>query len=278
MEQITERLIDIGYGEINTITFGQGKPLFLLPGWTYSAKIFTLLSPYLANNFQITAIDLPGWIGKSKLKLNHYDVASYTKVIVDSFKIIYQKERRLISLGGISVGGTLALLAGEHLQGKIDKIFLQSSPFKGEIIIRNRKLKYTLLKNFAFLPRSDSFWKTCHKIGVILLFLRCRPSKEKEIKFELLKKGLEEYENLNPKAIMEFTKDFISSDFSQKIKIKNRVIFVACQYDNLIPPKEIKNYLSKSFVDSIYCEAPLAHHYFLGENPKEFARIIKKYL
>lgn len=279
MEKITEKLINLKGGEINTVTFGKGKPLFLLPGWTYSGKIFLLLAPWVAENYRVTTIDLPGWIGKTKLKLVNNNVQSYVDLIAESIEKIYKDEKQSLTLGGVSIGGTMAFLAASRLNGRVKKIFLQSAPLNGALVFNNRKGRGFLLNKFGGSSLSGSFWKFCHKVGGVFLFLRCRLGEQTSLKLTLLRELLQDYKNLDPKAVIEFTKDFLASDFSKEAKeINCPVILVACEKDGLVPPREVKLTAQEIFSESIFCEVPKAHHFFLGEDPKGFAEIIQKYL
>lgn len=277
MKKVAEKLIDLRDGKINTISFGKGKPLFLIPGWTYSSKVYALLMPYLSEEYQVTGIDLPGWAGKSTLKLNNYGVASYVKMIVDSFKIIYQEQKNLVNIGGVSCGGTLALLAANNLNGKIDKIIVQSAPSNGSCISKNKKIQTKLLGVSKFIPFYNSVWNICHHLHALGLYFRCRPNIDNQIKGQLLNEYLMEYSNLNPKAILDFTADFLASDFTRLFRnTKNKTIVIGCEKDSLVPISEMRNISQNILPNPVYYELQKAHHYFLGENPKKFAEIIKE--
>lgn len=104
-----EQTVNLPNCTVNVTTYGKGQPLFLIPGWPFSSKIYLFLEPYLSKKYQVTSVDLPGWSGKSYFtKDSKYTVESYLNIIAQVINQVYGNKEKFI-LGGVSIGGTLSL-------------------------------------------------------------------------------------------------------------------------------------------------------------------------
>jgi len=256
---------------INTYHGGKGKPLFLIPGWPFSGRIYFPLIKYLADDYQVTTLDLPGWAGNSKLKADFdFQINSYVELILVTLKKIYSDEVK-ISLGGVSIGGTLALLAAYHQPELAKNLVIHSSPWNGIDFKKKHKIQSQLISKFKNKSSIDPLLKRVYK-GLCLISHRKRSNKK--LRHLLLK----DYKNLNPYAVMTFADNFFNSDFKNQLKqIKIPVLAVGSTKDQYISCHQVKHLSQNILPQSKYFRVPYSH-YFVIENPKMLADIIKNNL
>lgn len=169
------------------------------------------------------------------------------------------------------------MLAANNLNGRIDKIIIQSAPSTGSCISKNKKIQTKLLQISKLIPFYNSVWNISHHLHALSLYFRCHSNLDNQIRNQLLNGYLMEYSNLNPKAALDFAADFLASDFTKIFrKIVNKTIIIGCGKDGLVPIDEMRNISQNILPNPIYYELRKADHYFLGENPKKFAQIIRE--
>jgi len=233
---MTDAKIDLELAEIHTISFGRGKSLVLLPGFPFPASIFLLLEPYLAPNFAVTALDLPGWMGKSKFKTpDKKGVSDYVNILKELLDKIYPDQK--INLCGVSAGGTLALLLAYSYPEKIDKIIVQSSPYCGRTVENRFKKLYYMAKIANNYPISAFLIKRLYKYilyvqlhGIINRIALNQIEKEVKISFQ----------NLDLHSA-QFGIEYLKSDFTQYFKkIIHETVVIGCGKDDIVPASLMK--------------------------------------
>lgn len=263
---------------IQTYTFGYGIPLFLLPGWPYSGRIFQLLEPYLSDNFQITTIDLPNWIGLSRTVTSekvHFE--QYPELVKKVLEKIYPPDLA-INIGGVSMGGTLALLAST-LKPKVNiqKIIIQSSPFKGSYLTQDSawgRWGSKGLKIGRFLPGLNQLMKVIYYLSCYQKILLKDHTVPQEL-VDTLEKGLRK---VDPKGVTEFALEFLESDYSERMKkVPYPTLVVACEEDTTITPDSMKE-LNHLLPHSHYTELSDLDHYALAYHPRILVEPIKDFL
>lgn len=90
---------------INYEVYGQGERLLLLHGWATNLHSFETLIPKLSVNFQVVALDLPGF-GQSQAPQETFGVYEYAKFIEKFLDYLDIKETFLL---GHSMGGAIAI-------------------------------------------------------------------------------------------------------------------------------------------------------------------------
>ncbi len=115
-------LAKIGDLSINYEVYGQGERLLLLHGWATNLHSFETLIPKLSGNFQVIALDLPGF-GQSQAPQEAYGVFEYANFIEKFLDYLDIKETFLL---GHSMGGAVAIAYSlTHKRAK--KIILEDS-------------------------------------------------------------------------------------------------------------------------------------------------------
>lgn len=278
---MTDAKIDLESAEIHTISFGRGKPLVLLPGFPFPASIFLLLEPYLAPNFAVTALDLPGWMGKSKFKSpNHQGIEGYVLLLKQVLDNLYPQEA--INLGGVSAGGTLALLLASRYPKKVKKVVIQSSPYTGKSIEHIFKKLVFLAQVAEKYPLLIPPMKQLYKV---ILFAKYQQDKFKIKKngeiflksadsHNLEKEIIGSFGNLDISAA-HFGLEFLNSDFADEFRrISKEVVVVGCGKDDIVPTSLMKTLAFEILPKAQYIEMKNLSHVALAENPKNFAKII----
>lgn len=261
--------IELDNAVIRTIRYGEGKPLFLIPGWPFSSTIYALLEPYLGKHYQVTSLDLPGWCGKSYFKESQgFAVKNYLEIIQECLEKLYP-DGNAVNIGGISIGGTLALLTANK-QNNIDKVFAQSSPYRGDFFLRTNGIKTKLMDAGRNLPQIGNSLKKFYKIQHMKTYWKNRQNLPKD----MFKNIMDEYDSLEPKCVLEFACDFFHSNYSKNLeKVENEAHIIACKKDSFVPTYFMKE-LADILPNSIYVEVSEYSHYFLAENPQKFGEIL----
>lgn len=90
---------------INYEVYGQGERLLLLHGWAVNLHSFETIIPALSQNFQVIALDLPGF-GHSEAPKTAFGVYDYANFLEKFLDFLDVKE---VNLLGHSMGGGVAL-------------------------------------------------------------------------------------------------------------------------------------------------------------------------
>ncbi len=250
---------------INTVSFGEGKPLFLIPGWPFSSKIYLALEPFLSKTFQVTSFDFPGWSGNSLYRKENkkIDVDSHLKIAEELFYKVYGDEKR-VDIGGVSIGGTLALLMAAKKSAKIGKTFAIYAPLNGFKVRQLHQLEVGLM-NIAF------------RLPVFGYILKCYYALDKS---RALKVGEDfakiiraDYKHLDPKVVLGFALDFLNHNYLETIsEVKNRVVLVGGGDDSAVPDDLVKE-VSEVLPRDKYIELKKESHYTLALHPEKLAKI-----
>jgi pimeloyl-ACP methyl ester carboxylesterase len=273
MTNLTEKKYNIGYAIINTISFGNGdKNLVLLPGWPLSSRIYQVLEKYLSDDYKVVGIDLPGWSGNSEFKIKFgFKVKDHLKIIRDSLDTIFPEENR-INVGGVSVGGTLAILTAYDYSEKIGKVFVQSAPYQGKYLTKTHKFETFFMNCARFVPGLASILKIFYMGPKFLEYKNNKYVIDENLGNQLN----EEFKKLDSKCVLDFATDFFNNDYSEIFsKVPNEVIVVGCKKDNLVPSKMGLS-LSNILPNSKYYEVEDGDHYLVAKKPEEIAKIIRE--
>jgi len=270
---LNQQVIDLGYVKVGISSFGEGRPLFLIPGFPFSSKSYYFLQPYLDPGFQVTAIDLPGMMGNSEFKQEAaYTIIEYAKVVVDTIKILYPDQQILV--GGASIGGILSLLAAYYLPTKVTRVFAVATPPQGcafEENNRNLAVAIRLAWRIPLLGHLLKQWLfhfRIIKMDQLIQFDTDLP--------EIKKNLINEYWSLNPPNVMKFLCDFFQQDFTKYYRmIQTPVVLIGGMKDKTFPIASIRE-TAVSLVNCKYIELPDADHLFVVKNPQLFTQIIKE--
>ncbi|MFN8392273.1 MAG: alpha/beta hydrolase [Bdellovibrionota bacterium] len=110
---------------LNVVTLGSpdARPLILLHGWRQSLEALRPLGEFLANDFRVHLIDLPGF-GQSPLPDEVWGTGDYAKRILRYLE--EQKLSRAI-FAGHSFGGKVSLFIAGSTPNKVERLILMDS-------------------------------------------------------------------------------------------------------------------------------------------------------
>jgi pimeloyl-ACP methyl ester carboxylesterase len=114
-----------GFAEVNGtrlhyVAGGQGRPLFLLPGWPQTWWSFHKVMPALAERYRVVAVDIRGMGGSAKPE-GGYDKKNMARDVRELARDLgYEK----IDIAGHDVGGTVAYSFAANYAGEAGKIAL----------------------------------------------------------------------------------------------------------------------------------------------------------
>ncbi len=268
----TEKTYKFPNYEIKATSWGKGEPLFLIPGWPFSSKLYLFLKPYLSQKYRVTCIDLPGWSGNSSFKgrQNGHKVEDYLDIIENCIKAIYPNEKT-ISIGGTSAGGTLSLLLSKRLGSKVKDIIAISTPSGGSAIRKLHRVE-TSLMDFAFkFPSFGYFLMVVYALGKARVIKNNRST----IGRTLFKQFASDFIRIKPKSAIEFAVDFFGSEYESQFKdIKNKVVVIGNKKDNAVPPEMVRRLGEKILPNADYYELSNGTHASVVEYPKEISNYI----
>src|SRR5699024_8503023 len=106
-----------------------GKPLVLIHGMTDNSRGWSLMAPYLAEDFHIYMIDLRGHGDSDKPDMGMYPISLYASDIASFIEEMDIEEPDII---GHSLGSAVAQTFAINYPDKLDKLVLESSsPIEG---------------------------------------------------------------------------------------------------------------------------------------------------
>ena len=116
-KKITINEVNINYSQVGDST---KQPLIMLHGWGQSYNCFEYLMDIYKENFNVIAIDLPGF-GKSQEPNIPYTIYDYEEVLYQFIKILNLKN---VIILGHSFGGRIAIIYASKRKDNLDKIIL----------------------------------------------------------------------------------------------------------------------------------------------------------
>lgn len=140
---------------INYEVYGSGPRILLIHGWGANLTNFSNIIQPLSQNFQVFALDLPGF-GLSSLPSSAYTVEDFAQVVSD---FIDNLELDSLTVLGHSFGGAVAVLAA-LTNSKIKKVVLVDPA-----IIRQKTIKTKLKITFYKMLKKAPY---LHKFGIKL--------------------------------------------------------------------------------------------------------------
>lgn len=237
----------INLDDINYIQYGnsKGKDIVLLHGWGQNIEMMKPLGDLLADNYNITIIDLPGF-GKSKEPDIILDVGDYTEIVHDLLEKLEIKKPTLI---GHSFGGRISIRYGATYN--VEKLVLCGAPCVKTK--KNLTLKEKMLKSAKKLPGME---------------------KLADIAKNYI--GSPDYKNASP-MMRDILVKVVSEDLSDYAKqIKVPVILIWGEHDEAVPLEEGRM-LEKLLSDGAMIVLPGTHYAYL-ENLYQVGAIINRFM
>lgn len=136
--------IEIKNQKINYQITGKGKSVVILHGWGSSKDVFKSMIEFLSANYQVIALDLPGF-GSSEALNIAWTLDDYVACVEEFLTKLNIKKPTLI---GHSFGGRISIKMGSSKRYILDKIILIDSAGIGRKTKSNFKIKVLkFLKN-----------------------------------------------------------------------------------------------------------------------------------
>lgn len=225
------------------------KTLVFLHGWGVNSKIFEPLFYYLKNDFEIYALDLPGF-GKTPIE-KAMTLKDYADFIYKFFKKNNIKDPMVI---GHSFGGAVATkLAIIHPESLSKLILVCAST------IRQPRQKMILLKKTADLLKP--------------VF----PEKLRKFVLKLLKLDKTDYAQIESPELKETFKKVIGEDLKPELSlIKSPTLVIWGENDSETPLKE-GELIAKTIPGAEFKIIKNAGHFVFLEKPEEFIKLIKDF-
>ncbi len=225
------------------------KNLIFLHGWGVSSKIFKPLFYFLRNDFEIYAVDLPGF-GAAPIE-NQMSLKDYAEFVLD---FIQKNKIKDPIVAGHSFGGAAAAKSALLYPESISKLVLI-----GSAAIREPDLKIRALAKAA------------------KIFKKFFPEKSRAAVLKILNLGETDYAKIENPVLKETFKKIIKENLAAELAaIKIPTLVVWGEKDEATPLKEgIKT--AELIRGAELVVVKNAGHFMFLEKPNEFAKIIKKF-
>lgn len=225
------------------------KTLVFLHGWGVSSEIFKPLYPLLERDFQIYALDLPGF-GKTPIEkpMALKDYADFVYEFLKNNKI----ERPIII--GHSFGGAIAAKLAILYPENVSKLILVSAS-----AIRHPRRKIILLNKMAELTK---------------IFF---PEKLRKLIFKILKLDKTDYAQIDNPKLKETFKKVISEDLSSDLSAIKIPTLVTWGEKDIITPIKEGELIAKLIPNAKFSVVKDVGHFKFLEKPEEFIKLIKEF-
>lgn len=225
------------------------KTLVFLHGWGVSSEIFKPLYPFLGRDFQIYALDLPGF-GKTPIEkpMALKDYADFVYEFLKNNKI----ERPIII--GHSFGGAVAVKLSLIYPDYASKLVLVSAS-----ALRQPRRKMIFIKKIA---------------DILKPFL---PKKIRKLILKILGYDKTDYAQIDNPKLKETFKKVISEDLSSDLSaIKIPTLVIWGEKDMITPLSEGKT-IAENIPGAKLEIIKNAGHFKFLEKPEEFIKLIKEF-
>lgn len=240
-QSITLKGLAIHYRDV-----GEGKPIVLLHGWGSRMSVFSQLERFLAPNFRVLSLDLPGFGGSEKphelWALNDY------VALVQAFFDHFGLDRPWVL--GHSFGGRIAIVLGA--KGLASKLVLA-----GAAGVKPRRPLSYYLKVYSY--------KLAKQI------LRVLPESSRESCLNRLRQGAgsADYRNADP-VMRGILVKVVNEDLTGLLPdIKVPTLLIWGEHDDATPLYQAK-IMEKAIADSGLVVLKKAGHYCFMDKPHEF--------
>ncbi|NMC68348.1 MAG: alpha/beta hydrolase [Spirochaetales bacterium] len=240
---------------------GKGKKVLLLHGWQSNSNSFKIVFEYLIKNFDVIAIDFPGF-GNSPNPPLDWGIYEYANIV---YNFIKYHNFYPCSLIGHSFGGRVALILGSNFPEIIDKIILVDSAG----IKPKRKIKYYYkIYRYKILKYFTKFYCKFFNKDFESLILR--------VKQKLKIKGSLDYEN--SKELKNIFIKVVNQDLSKEAKKITKPTLIVWGENDKETPLYMAKKLNKYIKDSGIVLLENAGHYSFLEQFNKFISAVNYFL
>lgn len=248
--------------------YGNGEPLFLIPGLCGTCDSFSLIIRKLAKNFKVITLDNRG-AGRSIPTNANFTIATMAD---DLAELVNHLGFKRINLLGHSMGGFIAQEYTARNSGSVKNLILSNTSQKSSY--RNRDL-FDCLAN---IRNEEALLECWHRIFSQWIFTESfinskSTEYEASISYSLNYPYAQKAQWFAAQVFC--CREF---DFSKKnLKLDNRSLIICGEEDILILPEESKH-LKSSFRNSEICLMKRSGHLPMIENKEEYSSIIMEFL
>lgn len=236
-------------------TFGRGKQLLILPGWTHDHKVWEHAQTLLSKNFQVTVLDFPGF-GESEHDNSIKDLNGYAHFLN---KVIREVDFKDFAILGHSFGGAVA----------IKTLSLYPTITAGKLILVDSSgIRHLHPKKIIGL-----FLAKTGRVAFSLPILRrfSNPARH------FLYKSLKETDYLDSNLKQTFVRIVNDNIEGLLDKIYNNTLILWGQNDSVTPISEAKILHNKIKNSQLVVIREASHFPFL-EQPNEFCKTVTDFI
>jgi pimeloyl-ACP methyl ester carboxylesterase len=115
----TSNLLNVDGIEIHYTQEGKGKDVILIHGIGASTYTWRLLIPYLARNFRVTVLDLPGFGRSTMNPKRDHGLDTQSAILIKFLDLLNIKKANLV---GSSMGGAIALWLAKEFPERVESV------------------------------------------------------------------------------------------------------------------------------------------------------------
>lgn len=271
---LQSKFLQIGDLKIHYLISGVGKEetIFLLHGWPTSSYLWRCVMRNLPN-YQVIAIDLPGF-GDSDKRINDSFSFRYYSRIIDGF--LDQLKIPAVTLGVHDLGGPLGLYWMVNNMEKVDRLLLFNT-----LVYPKFSFAVKLFGLASVLPGIRKLLTSPAGIKRAMYFGVCQQSK---LTPEIIAKYQAPFEDDNARAVLLKSVQRLSikgfKEISGQLKtFTGKVLIIYGEQDRILP--KVANTMEKVKQDlpqSIIIKLPNCGHFIQEEEPKKISAAISSFM
>jgi len=267
-----ENRVEIGSYSVRFIHMGDSPTkVVMLPGWPYPSDIFRLLEDCI-DGYEIISFDFPYWAGRTCCtgefaggfdEYRHFVLAtlSYLRQTIGKFY-----------LGGVSVGGLLAILSYQELGDCVRGCFVQSPALNGAQIASAHPRELKAMSFGVKIPLFGTFLKWFYLASYLLISQKTTTHVSKGIKTSIYKG----FKTMDARCVLCFAFDFFTNQYLT-VPVHRPVTVLGCTQDTAVKIDDLKINI-RMYLKSCSLIEVVGKHYFLLQDPEQFSIQLKNFL
>jgi pimeloyl-ACP methyl ester carboxylesterase len=225
-------------------SFGSGTPLVLLHGYAATGLLWQKCLPFLAQQHQVIAIDIPGH-GQSKLT-GPWHLSDMAPLLA---LLLQQMDLMPAAVIGHSMGGAIAIHLSTLAPDMIERLVLVDStgmPLEAGIpTLAARSVRS------ALTPQGGNSYPLSVQLGML---------------------------KLDPYLYWQVAQEMVKSDFRNELASLNLPTLIIWGEQDVLLPVELGERLSKALPHAQFMRIPDAGHRLPLSHPELFSRIVLEFL
>ncbi len=267
-QALTEsQFIEIEDANIHYYKSGHGPHLILLHGIGASVYIWRFLMPYLAKQFTVIAMDLPGFGKSSKDALGDYGLDAQARRILQTLEKLEVRQAIVV---GSSMGGALALWLAKLQPQRFSKIVALNPAADSRLVPKS----VVHLRNIAPL-----FSKSLNRFTMRTILQRV-VSRNELLSGEVIDAYLEPYRNSGDalRIVLAATALLADHRLPAELKdLKSDVLILWGEKDKMVPKRSVM-LLVQTLPRATLFTHPQGGHHIMEDDPEWAAEKILEFL